>query len=401
MRRLGGTQSRRPSASARHARPARRNQLRSVQRECGWRRTCTLRRHARRSRAAQLFPASQRQPSGISRSDRGMRGDARPARCGSAPAGRPARRGAGAVYERGVPGRAWGPRSPRGEPRTRAARERATIHHYRALCLLALNRPQDATAAIEAMVGEDPLYFPPQDELSPRTRQTFLQVQRRVLPSIAQERYARAKSTYEEGRPKEAVAEFDRVLEILDAIAATGDAPPADGRPARARDRLPAAGLRGRGAGRHHRSPRPHPTAASPAGGNDRQVAAAAAADHGDTSRHPAPGRPAVAPRSAVSRASGRGDRGGDRTGRPRAARRGCRRPSIRATTSSCWPRRATGPTGRPARRSTHAVREGRAGRTVPGAGEGGCQRRKSTLTRAAAPERTVTCCRRCPSWGG
>jgi protein TonB len=106
------------------------------------------------------------------------------------------------------------------------ARERAIIHQYRALCLLALNRPQDATSAIEAMVREDPLYSPPPDELSPRTRQTFVQVQRRVLPSIAQDRYASAKSTYETGRAKEAVAEFDGVLEILDGIAATGHTPP-------------------------------------------------------------------------------------------------------------------------------------------------------------------------------
>lgn len=153
-------------------------------------------------------------------------------------------------------------------------RERATIHHYRALCLLALNRPQDATAAIEAMVGADPMYSPPQDELSPRTRQTFVQVQRRVLPSIAQERYARAKSTYQGGRPKEAVAEFDRVLEILDVIAATGDAPPL-----MADLRVLANGFRQLASAAAVPFPTPEPpsasTAASPAGGNDRQVAAA------------------------------------------------------------------------------------------------------------------------------
>jgi TonB family protein len=105
-------------------------------------------------------------------------------------------------------------------------RERATIDHYRALCLLALNRPEDATAAIEAMVRHDPLYSPPQEDLSPRTRQTFLQVQRRVLPTIAQERYARAKTAYEEGHPQDAVAQFDALIEILDATEEAGNAPP-------------------------------------------------------------------------------------------------------------------------------------------------------------------------------
>jgi TonB family protein len=155
------------------------------------------------------------------------------------------------------------------------ARERAIIHHYRALCLLALNRPQDAAAAIEAMVGEDPLYSPPQDELSPRTRETFLQVQRRLLPSIAQERYARAKSTYEGGRPKEAVAEFDRVLEILDAIAATGDTPPL-----MADLRVLATGFQQLASAAADAAPLPEPTsgfgAASTVGGNEKRVAAAA-----------------------------------------------------------------------------------------------------------------------------
>jgi TonB family protein len=108
-------------------------------------------------------------------------------------------------------------------------RERATIDHYRALCLLALNRPADATAAIEAMVRHDPLYSPPQDDLSPRTRQAFLEVQRRVLPTIAQERYARAKTAYEEGHPQEAVAQFDGLIDILDATEAAGNAPPTIG----------------------------------------------------------------------------------------------------------------------------------------------------------------------------
>ena len=112
---------------------------------------------------------------------------------------------------------------------TATDRERATIDHYRALCLLALNRPEDATGAIEAMVRHDPLYSPPQDELSPRTRQVFQDVQRRVLPSVAQERYARAKTAYEEGQPQDAVAQFDGLMAILDATEAAGKAPPTIG----------------------------------------------------------------------------------------------------------------------------------------------------------------------------
>jgi hypothetical protein len=105
-------------------------------------------------------------------------------------------------------------------------RDRATIDQYRALCLLALNRPEEATAAVEAMVRHDPLYAPAQDDISPRTRQVFQQVQRRLLPTIAQERYARAKAAYEEGRAQDAVAEFDGVLAVLDVVDAAGNRPP-------------------------------------------------------------------------------------------------------------------------------------------------------------------------------
>jgi len=105
-------------------------------------------------------------------------------------------------------------------------RDRATIDQYRALCLVALNRPEEASAAVESMVRHDPLYSPAQDDISPRTRQVFQQVQRRLLPTIAQERYARAKATYEEGRAPEAIAEFDGVLAVLDVIDGAGDTPP-------------------------------------------------------------------------------------------------------------------------------------------------------------------------------
>src|SRR4051812_19298401 len=47
-------------------------------------------------------------------------------------------------------------------------RDRAMIDQYRALCLLALNRPEEATAAVESMVRHDPLYAPAQDDISPR-----------------------------------------------------------------------------------------------------------------------------------------------------------------------------------------------------------------------------------------
>jgi TonB family protein len=153
------------------------------------------------------------------------------------------------------------------------ARDRAVIQQYRALCLLALNRPQEATGAIETMVREDPLYSPAQQELSPRTRRTFVAVQRRLLPIIAQEHYGRAKATYEAGRPGEAVAEFDRVLKILDVVAATGD-PPA----LMADLRVLATGFRELASAAMLAYPQPEPTSGAipglPTGGSENPAAA-------------------------------------------------------------------------------------------------------------------------------
>jgi TonB family protein len=101
-------------------------------------------------------------------------------------------------------------------------RDRAVVDQYRALCLLGLNRPEEAAAAAEAMVRHDPLYMPAEDDLSPRTRRLFIEARQRTLPAVAQERYERAKAAYQSGRPQEALALFDGVLALLDAADATG-----------------------------------------------------------------------------------------------------------------------------------------------------------------------------------
>jgi hypothetical protein len=102
-------------------------------------------------------------------------------------------------------------------------RERAVIDEYRALCLLGLNRPEEAAAAAEEMVRHDPLYRLAEEDLSPRTRRLFDDARARVVPTIAQDRYERAKDAYQQGRAREALAGFDDVIAILDASSAVGD----------------------------------------------------------------------------------------------------------------------------------------------------------------------------------
>src|SRR5436190_20500437 len=60
------------------------------------------------------------------------------------------------------------------------------IEQYRAFCLLALGRNDEAERAIEAVVASQPSYRPSESEVSPRLRALFTDARRRMLPTIVQ-----------------------------------------------------------------------------------------------------------------------------------------------------------------------------------------------------------------------
>ena len=116
--------------------------------------------------------------------------------------------------------------SPGGQPSDRMA-----INEYRAFCLLALGRMLEAEHAIEAVLTVDLLYRPSDAAMSPRLRSAFAGVRQRILPSIVQQEYARAKTAFERGDHPSAIAQFDRVLQALadsDLGLAAGNSPLAD-----------------------------------------------------------------------------------------------------------------------------------------------------------------------------
>src|SRR5262245_53968561 len=96
-----------------------------------------------------------------------------------------------------------------------AAEEATEIAGYQVFCLLALGRTDDANRAIEALVKSNPLYRPSEATASPRTRATFDDVRKGLLPKIVQELYDKGKASYDNKDAHAAVAQFDRVLEIL------------------------------------------------------------------------------------------------------------------------------------------------------------------------------------------
>src|SRR5438034_3862203 len=64
-----------------------------------------------------------------------------------------------------------------------------SIEQYRAFCLLALGRTDDAERALEAVVAVAPAYRPSAADVSPRVRSAFSDVRRRVLPRVIQQKY--------------------------------------------------------------------------------------------------------------------------------------------------------------------------------------------------------------------
>ena len=100
--------------------------------------------------------------------------------------------------------------SPASQPADRMA-----INQYRAFCLLALGRMHEAERAIEAVLTADLLFRPADAAMSPRLRSAFATVRQRILPSIVQQEYTRAKAAFDRGDFPSAIAQFDRVLQAL------------------------------------------------------------------------------------------------------------------------------------------------------------------------------------------
>ena len=111
------------------------------------------------------------------------------------------------------------------------ATDRMAIYQYRAFCLLALGRRQEAERAIEALLSVDLLFRPSDAVMSPRLRSVFAEVRQRMLPSMVQQEYMRARAAFDRGNFASSIAQFDRVLQALadpDLGAAAANPPLAD-----------------------------------------------------------------------------------------------------------------------------------------------------------------------------
>jgi tetratricopeptide (TPR) repeat protein len=84
---------------------------------------------------------------------------------------------------------------------------------YKALCFLALGRTQDASGAVDALVGAAPL-FAPSEELPPRFMALVVDAKRRLLPAAARRAFAKGREYFNAKSHQEALKEFDYVLSL-------------------------------------------------------------------------------------------------------------------------------------------------------------------------------------------
>jgi TonB family protein len=97
------------------------------------------------------------------------------------------------------------------------------IAAYRVFCLLALGRSGEADLGIGAILKQDPRYQPSESETSPRIRAVFEDERRRLLPQILQERYERAKASFERKEFQSAADQFKTLLSLIDDPALAGE----------------------------------------------------------------------------------------------------------------------------------------------------------------------------------
>ncbi len=90
----------------------------------------------------------------------------------------------------------------------------ASVHRYRAGCLMALGRASDAERAMEAVARAQPELAPAGFDESPRMREAYAAVRARVLPQVVRDLFAGARTAYTDNA-SDAADRFKRVLALL------------------------------------------------------------------------------------------------------------------------------------------------------------------------------------------
>ena len=103
-----------------------------------------------------------------------------------------------------------------------APAKRVEVEQYRAFCLIALGRTEDAERAIAALVAADPTYVPSQSVASPKVLSIVGDMRKKELPAIARRLFEDGRAAFKEKDTARAHRQFDLLLQILNDPAMKG-----------------------------------------------------------------------------------------------------------------------------------------------------------------------------------
>jgi len=85
---------------------------------------------------------------------------------------------------------------------------------YKALCMLALGRAQDAAGAVEQLITLQPTFEPSAEEVPPRFVALVADAKKKLLPAIARKAFNEARAQFKSGVREEALRKFDFVVTV-------------------------------------------------------------------------------------------------------------------------------------------------------------------------------------------
>jgi len=87
---------------------------------------------------------------------------------------------------------------------------------YRALCLLALGRAQDAKDAVEQLVSTTPLFEPSLEDVPPRFLTLVAEAKKKLVPSLARKTFNEGRDQFRSGEHEQSLEKFDLVLTLTE-----------------------------------------------------------------------------------------------------------------------------------------------------------------------------------------
>jgi TonB family protein len=85
---------------------------------------------------------------------------------------------------------------------------------YKALCLLALGRTQDAVGAVEKLVTAQPTFEPSAQDVPPRFVTLVSDTKRKLLPALARRAFNEGRDQFRNGSREEALTRFNLVVAL-------------------------------------------------------------------------------------------------------------------------------------------------------------------------------------------